>query len=288
MEVHEFDVAVDPKFGLGALLTLRAIDFAHLDDPNDPFQESAEAAEASSGEESVDPFDPDNLSVPVVEDVRRRLQVDKLQPRGACEKAGIMVGDVFLRIRVATAGGDSDDDAAAWSIVANHTQLKSAYQKQKLVRIAVARDSEFAAAQAAATVAAVAAAAASPKAGSRRSGGFGSPQKSSGLAHPLMMSQVESEAERRTKELLDSGVITQEEYDSIIAKTQQRRAESQRALARAEAIRQGNVIVEAKFGKGSPLGITLYAKGSRYVRREKCLRCTMPHSPPPSLRGYSV
>ncbi len=37
------------------------------------------------------------------------------------------------------------------------------------------------------------------------------------------------------------------------------RSEERKESERAEAIRNGNVIVEAKFGKG-PLGITLYSK----------------------------
>ncbi len=55
--------------------------------------------------------------------------------------------------------------------------------------------------------------------GGNGGGAHGSP----GQQQPALMSQVESEAEQRTKELLEGGAITQAEYDSIVAKTQQRR-----------------------------------------------------------------
>lgn len=270
MEVHEFDVTVHPKFGLGALLTLRAIDFSSLNDPED--QDCVDTAETdkddvepladSSSDEHVDPFDPDNTTALAVDPTKRRLQVDKLQPGGSCEKAGVCVGDVVLRIRQQ---GKDGGFLSEWKPITSHRELKHAYQDQVQVRIAVARDKEFAAAVAAADIGAVAAAAASPVAGSWLSGGPHGQTENTGLSQAMMMSQVESEAEQRTKELLDSGKITQEEFDAIVAKTRERRAEQQRALKRAEAIRQGNVIVEAMFGKGSPLGITLHTKGDGCV-----------------------
>lgn len=268
MDVLEFEVQVHPDYGLGALLTLRAIDLSKVDN-------SAKDKEPEA-DDLPDPFDPDNASSPAVESsshsaggdgdadphekdangVAKCLQVDKLQPRGACESAGIQIGDVVLRVRAKATG-------AKWTSVTSHAQLKSVYQKQKTVEVAVARDREFAAAQAAAAFAVQASATGSPSSAGKDAR---IRRTSSGILQPVMMSQVETEAEQRTKELLDSGTITQEEYDSIIAKTRQRRAEQQQALARAAAIRSGNVIVEAKFGKGSPLGITLYAKGNGYVR----------------------
>ena len=273
MDVLEFEVQVHPEYGLGALLTLRAIDLSKVDelakdkepdaddlpDPFDVDNSSGTAAETNShsngGDESGSGINDTADGTTRAQGVVKCLQVDKLQPRGACESAGIQIGDVFLRVR-AKAGG------AQWTSVTSHAQLKAAYQKQNAVQVAVARDREFAAAQAAAAFAVQASSAGSPSSAGKDAR---IRRTSSGILQPVMMSQVETEAEQRTKELLDSGTITQQEYDSIVAKTRQRRAEQQQALARAAAIRSGNVIVEAKFGKGSPLGITLYAKGNGYV-----------------------
>ena len=73
-------------------------------------------------------------------------------------------------------------------------------------------------------------AAGSSSSGSCGGGGVGSSaviqrrgSSSSGLVTPVGMSVLETEAELRTKELLDAGTITQEEYEFIVAKTRQRR-----------------------------------------------------------------
>ena len=55
MDVFEFDVNVDPKFGLGALLTLRSIDLSQLNDPDNPLsdEDDAKASANTIAEEEV-------------------------------------------------------------------------------------------------------------------------------------------------------------------------------------------------------------------------------------------
>ncbi len=280
MDLLELDVQVHPKFGLGALLTLRAIDLSAVDEPACRRNAHVEA-DGDGDEDSPDPFGSEASRLATVNEagaLKKWLQVDKLQPRGSAESAGVRVGDVFLRVRAAEhPQNPPGTDIETWMHVTSHAELKSAYHGRAAVRVAVARDRELVAAQAAAVATAKAlvssmrggaqqTAAAAP-AGKAVVGGGGMELRrtSSGVMKPVMMSQVETEAELRTKELLDTGLITQEEYDSIVTKTRQRRLEQARLTARQEAIRRGNVIVEAKFGKAAPLGITLHSKGGCVV-----------------------
>ena len=99
-----------------------------------------------------DPFDPDNNSAPIavhLEIERKCLQVDKLQSGGACEKAGVQIGDVLLRILSGSEASASDsskkkssprnpympgtddeeeEDGEKWIEVSTHSQLKAVYQ----------------------------------------------------------------------------------------------------------------------------------------------------------------
>jgi hypothetical protein len=267
MDLLEFDVQVHPKFGLGALLTLRAIDLSAVDDP---------ACRPHGNNEDDD--EEDSSPDAAADEHKKWLQVDKLQPRGSAESAGVRVGDVFLRVRAAEhPQNPPGTDVETWMHVTSHAELKSAYHGRAAVRVAVARDRELVAAQAAAVATAKALVSSMRGGQQQAAGGAGSKvvvggggmelrRTSTGAMKPVMMSQVETEAEQRTKELLDTGLITQEEYDSIVAKTRQRRVEQARLTARQEAIRRGNVIVEAKFGKAAPLGITLHSKGGCVCR----------------------
>ena len=80
-----------------------------------------------------DPFDPDNTAAiavgPSAVRIQKCLQVDKLQPRGASESAGIRVGDVFLRLNPnAHPDNPANVDHDTWVPLATHVQLKLAYQ----------------------------------------------------------------------------------------------------------------------------------------------------------------